>query len=71
MAEGSYTMGPLSPFSLKLPICVEDLVTHQIHASLGPPESTTQMVYRPVRPFLQAHYRDRPTDHTARLHLRT
>jgi len=33
-----------------------------IHASLGPPESATQIASRPVQRFLQAHDCDRPTD---------
>ena len=39
--------------SLKLPLHMGDLGPRPIHGSLGPPESTPQMVSQSVQPFLQ------------------
>jgi len=53
-AESAYTLQHWAAyFPSKLPHCMGNLDSHQKHGSLGPPESTHQMVSRLVQPFLQ------------------
>ena len=51
-AEHPCTAQWAAPFPPKLPLPMGDLDPHLIHASLGPPESSTQTAARSVQPFL-------------------
>ena len=67
-AKSSYILQWAAPSPSKLPRRKGDLNLHQIHGSLGPPESILQTASRSVQPFCRAHDRDKSTERQTTLY---